>query len=137
MTELIEKLTFASQEWVDVARGVLEEIVAEHGEIGRSFAVCEVFTDAPMGLVGPDPTTAAWHYRIVDMTVTVGVGAIDDADQSVTIDYEQVLAIARMVYTPEIVEKARDKRRRDLDMSKPMPPEYLVELHNRMAAITA
>ena len=66
MTEPGEKLPFASKEWVDTARIVLEELVAAHGESGKSFSVCEAFTDAPEGFSGPEATTAVWHFRIVD-----------------------------------------------------------------------
>ncbi len=58
---MTEKVAFASPEWVDIARVVLEELVAKHGETGQSYSVCEVFTDAPPGIAGADGTTAAWH----------------------------------------------------------------------------
>ena len=61
-----EKVAFGSSEWLARARQILEELVAEHGEAGTSFSVCEVFTDAPSGLIGPEDNVAAWHFSIVD-----------------------------------------------------------------------
>ena len=138
MTEATKKLVFASGEWVELARGVLDELVARHGEPGKSFSVCEAFTDAPENLAGPDATTAAWHFRIVDKTVTVGEGEIDGADFSVRVAYAQALPMARMVYTPEMAAQmraARTKAEGGGDRQS-APPAYLLELHNRLAVAT-
>jgi len=67
----------------------------------------------------------------------VGIGEIDDAVTNVKIEYERILPIARTVYTPEIIEKARERRNADADLTKRMPPEYLTGLHNRMVLFTA
>ncbi len=131
-----EKVVFASAEWVDLARTVLEELVAEHGESGKSFSVCEVFTDAPEGLAGPDATTAAWHFRIVDKTVTVGEGEITGTDMNARAAYAQVLPMVKMVFTPEMVKQAQSMQPEGGDDEKPALPSYLVELHNRLAVVT-
>ena len=138
MTETTKKLAFASSEWVDLARTVLEELVEEYGETGKSFSACEVFTDAPEGLAGPDLTTAAWHFRIVGKTVTVGEGEIDGADMSVRMAYAQVLPLAKMVYTPETLARtqAGQPQAEAGDNDKPTMPTYLLELHNRLAVLT-
>lgn len=117
-----EKVVFGSVEWLNLARTVLEELVAEHGEEGKSFSACEVFTDAPEGLAGPDPTTVAWHFRIDGKTVTVGEGEIKGADLNVSAPYALVLPLAKMVYTPERYPF--------------LVPPYVVELHNRLAVLT-
>ena len=130
-----QKVVLGSVEWVDLARTVLEELVAEHGETGKSFSACEVFTDAPEGLAGPDPTTAAWHFRIVGKTVTVGVGEIERADINVRAPYAQVLSVAKMVYTPEMIARAR-ARQPQAEAGANAAPAYLVELHNRLAVLT-
>ncbi len=122
------KVAFASPAWVDIARIVLEELVAKHGEAGKSFSVCEVFTDAPPGMSGADATTASWHFRIVDKTVTVGEGEIKQADMNIRFDYESALPMARLVY-PAPAEGGSTGDRSRL-------PSYLVELHNRMAVVT-
>ena len=131
----IKKVPFAGPEWVDLARTVLEELVAEHGEPGKSFSVYEAFTDAPAAITGPDSTTAAWHFHIVDKTVAVGIGKIDDTDMNVTVDYETGLPMARLVYTPEMIAQMREEAPK-VEASQPETPAYLVELHNRMAEVT-
>ena len=138
-TGVTEKFAFASPEWVDIARSVLEELVAEHGEPGKSYSVCEVFTNAPPGLAGADATTAAWHFRIVDKTVTVGEGEISDADMNVRIDYESVLPVARLVYTPEILARAERNPPQfegESTGDRSNMPSYIVKLHNRLAVVT-
>ena len=135
VTDVTEKVAFASPAWVDIARTVLEELVAEHGETGKSLSVCEVFSDAPPGMPG-DATTAAWHFRIVDKTVTVGEGEIVDADVNVRVHYESVLPLARLVYSPEMLAQMERNPPQveggTLGDQSKMPP-YLVELHNRLA----
>ncbi len=130
-----KKLPFASPEWVDLARTVLEELVAKHGEAGKSFSVCEAFTDAPPGMAGPDPTTAVWHFSIVDKTVTVGEGELSDADMNVSVPYAQALPAARFVYTPEMVASAL-RNQPQAAGDGPTLPSYLAELHNRLAVVT-
>ena len=138
VTDVTEKVAFASPEWVDVARTVLEELVAEHGETGKSYSVCEVFTEAPAGLAGADATTAAWHFRVVDKTVTVGEGEID-ADTNVRVDYKSVLPLARLVLTPEMLARAERNPPQVEGKStgdRSNMPSYLAELHNRLAVVT-
>ena len=137
MTAPVEKVTFASSEWLDLAREVLEDLVAQHGKPGASFSVCEVFTNAPEGLIGPDPTKAAWYFSIKDNAVTVGEGEIEGADMAVSVDYAKALPAARRVYPAflgwlvmpvvRLVSRLR---------GKPSPPSYLLDLHNRLALVT-
>ena len=138
-----EKVPFAGPEWIAIATTVLEEIVAEHGEEGQSFSACEAFTDAPPGVAGKNSTTAAWHFHIVGKTVTVGEGKIDGTDMNVSADYATVLPMARLVYTPELIEQMRKnapqgKSATDGESASGTEniPPYLVELHNRMAVLT-
>ena len=136
MNEAINKVTFGSHEWVNSARLILEDLVEAHGEQGTEFSVCEVFTDAPIGLAGPEETISSWHFRITGKSVEVGEGEIEDADVSVRVDYQEVLPKARLVYTPEILEEARkDSPISEQDRSK--MPAWLIELHNSLAVITA
>ena len=128
---------FASPEWLEHARDVLERLVAQQGSPGVSFSICEVFTNAPEGLVGPEPTSAAWYFRIKDNTVVVGAGVIDDADLNFRIDYERALPAARRVYPAflgtllmPIVHLVSYLR------GKPGAPAYLLDLHNQLAAVT-
>ncbi len=90
-------------------------------------------------MAGADATTAAWHFRIVDKTVTVGEGEIIDADMNVRVDYGSVLPMARLVYAPEMLPRMERKSPRvegeSIGDRSNMPP-YLVELHNRLAVVT-
>jgi len=135
MTEITEKLIFASPEWVDYARLVLEDIVAEHGEEGMNYSACEVFPEAPEGLAGTVPNEASWHFIIEGTSVTVGEGRIPKADFFVKYPYEKVLPIAREVYSPERIEQNRAERANDPNAV--LSPPYLSELHNKLAVITA
>lgn len=133
------KLAFASPGWVDEARRVLEDLVSTHGEAGRRFSVCERFTSAPADIAPSG--TAAWYFRIDGKSVAVAAGEIADADVEITADYQTTLPVARLVYTPEILAAGATQRaaapppRIKGDMSK--SPPYLVELHNRLALVTA
>lgn len=130
---------FASPAWVDEARKVLEGLVAAHGEEGRTFSVCERFTNAPTDIFPSG--LAAWHFRIDGRSVVVDVGVIEDADAQIAADYAAALPIARMIYTPEFL--AEREARRKSRPAKPgaeqarRAPAYMVDLHNEMAARTA
>ncbi len=132
-TTATEKVAFAGAEWVDIARSVLEELVAEHGRPGATFSVCETFTGAPPDVAGDGSTTAAWHFRIDGNAVTVARGEIDGADMNVRADYEASLPAARLVYTPEMLAKRASK---PAAFGQPDFPPYLIELHNRLAVLT-
>lgn len=137
-----KKVAFASPDWVEIARGVLEDIVSEHGQEGQSFSVCEAFADAPAE-IADDDGFAAWNFYIDGTSVRVGCGRVDDTDVHLQATWELVLPVARLVYTPELMaewKKNPPERPPDPnasqsgDMTK-MPP-YLLELHNRMALVT-
>jgi hypothetical protein len=133
------KVDFAGAAWIEQARVVLEALVAEHGEDGKTFSICELFSDAPMGIAASG--TAAWHFYIDGREVRVGIGEVEDTDVRIRADYEATLPVARLVYTPEILaERAQQPAGENAvqvegDMSV-MPP-YLIEFHNRLALITA
>ena len=82
---------------------------------------------------------AAWHFRIVDKTVSVGRGAIEEADMNVSADYKSVLPMVRLVYTPEMVaqmQRGRPQAPAESSGGQVTPPSWLVELHNRLAVVT-
>lgn len=137
MTAPVTKVVFASSEWLELAREVLEDLVAQHGSPGASFSVCEVFTNAPEGLMGPDPTSAAWYFRIRDNAVSVGAGEIEGADMRIRVDYAKALPAARRVY-PVFLAKLLMPVVRLLSYlrRRPSPPSYLLDLHNRLALVT-
>ena len=137
MTTQGTKVVFASSEWLDLAREVLEDLVARHGTVGTSFSVCEVFTNAPNGMIGPDPTRAAWYFSIVDKTVTVGEGEIEGADMAVSVEYAKALPMARRSYPAFLVWLVMPVvRLLSFLRRKPSPPGYLLDLHNRLAVVT-
>ncbi len=137
-----KKVKFASPDWVEIARSVLEDLVREHGQEGRSFSVCEVFADAPAEIADEDGY-AAWNFYIDGKSVSVSCGRVIDTDVQLQATWELVLPVARLVYTPELLaDRAKNPPERPTDpnasqtgdMTK-MPP-YLLELHNRMALVT-
>lgn len=133
------KVDFASAAWVDAARAVLEELVAKHAEEDAKLSVCEVFTDAPRHVAASG--TAAWHFAIDGKRVTVSLGELDDADIVIRVDYEIALPGARTIYTPEFLAQRESMPPPEIppeikgDIST-LPP-WLVELHNRLAVVTA
>jgi hypothetical protein len=132
------KVEFLSEEWLEVARDVLNEIVTRHGKPGDYFSLCERFTDAPASIAPSG--LASWHFRINGTSVQADSGEINDADVTITTDYQAILPMARLVYSPDKADLRKshaDKHpsRIDGDISK-VPP-YLGELHNRLAVVTA
>ena len=136
MTDAPEKFPFASPEWFQIAQRVLVDLVAEHGTEGESFSICEIFADAPEGLIGPEPTTAAWYFSIDGKNVEIGEGTLENADKTVTAPYAEVLPLARTVYTPEMIAKSREAQANDPKNTDPPVPPYLVKLHNDLALVT-
>jgi hypothetical protein len=134
-----DKLLFVSVAWVEAARCILEPLVLEFGELDARFSVCERFTNAPADVAASG--TASWHFRIDGKSVTVSLGELADADVRITADYAAALPTARLVYTPEILARRAADRKSgrgggvEGDMSR--APAYLVELHNRLAIVTA
>jgi len=133
------RVEFASTAWIDIARSALQQIVAEHGEPGKRFSLCEVFTNAPRHIAPSG--TAAWHFYVDGRSVTVNAGEVDDADVKIRTDYQGILPRARQFYTPEILaERANEPPGAGFDSVEGdmgLVPEYLVILHNRLAGITA
>lgn len=138
-TAAAQKLAFASADWIDEARRILEDLVGARGEDGRRFSVCERFTGAPAEVAVSG--VAAWYFKIDGRSVVVGSGELADADVLISADYDATLPAARLVYTPEILAQRATARAATPppgikgDMSK--APPYLVELHNRLAVVTA
>jgi hypothetical protein len=133
------KVEFASAAWLAVARRELEQLVAEHGEPGARFSLCEIFTDAPAS-IAPEGSIA-WHFYADGKTVAVSFGEIDNADVTIRTDYQGVLPRARQFDTPEILaERAAEPPGAGFDSvagDMSLVPGYLAELHNRLALVTA
>jgi hypothetical protein len=142
MTDSEVKVPFASPAWVDIARGVMEELVAQHGEDGVNYSVCEAFAEAPAD-ISDDDGFAAWYFYVEGSNVRVGTGRIDDADIQIQATWELALPGARLVYTPEVLaERAENPPEPPNDPNQKVEgdmaglPTYLMELHNRLAVVT-
>jgi hypothetical protein len=142
MTDNQEKVPFASPAWVDIARGVLEDLVSEHGEDGVSYSVCEAFLEAPAEIADADGV-AAWNLRVEGKSVRVAVGRAADVDIQIQATWETSLPGARLVYTPEIIaERQKNPPPPSQDPNAKLEgdmgslPSYLAELHNRLAVVT-
>lgn len=142
MTNSNAKVPFASPQWVEIARGVLERLVAEHGEIGTNYSICEAFAQAPVAIADANGF-AAWHFSVEGKSVNVHVGRDENADVQIQATWETSLEGARTVYTPEYLAE-REKNPPpppddpNLKVSGDMTaiPGYLIELHNDMAVLT-
>ncbi|MDH3640530.1 MAG: hypothetical protein OES38_00410 [Gammaproteobacteria bacterium] len=133
------KVDFASAAWIDITRRELEALVAVHGKPGVQFGFCEIFTDAPSHISASGEV--AWYFRTNGKSVEVAAGTLKGADVTITTDYAGVLPQARQYYTPEILaERAKEPPGAAFDSVQgdlSLVPDYLVELHNRLAVITA
>ncbi len=136
------KVPFVSPAWIDIAREVLEELVAEHGEEGQTLSVCEAFAEAREDIADADGF-ASWHFYIDGKNVRVAAGRADDVDIQIQASWEPSLPGARLVYTPELREEwAKNPPQRAPDPHQKIEgdmsslPSYLGELHNRLAVVT-
>lgn len=142
MTENQVKVPFASPAWVHTARGVLEDLVAQHGEDGNTYSVCEAFAEAPKEISDANGF-AAWHFYVDGKNVRVGTGRVTDTDIQIQATWELSLAGAKTVYTPELrAEWEKNPPERPPDPNQKIEgdmttlPSYLSELHNRLAVVT-
>ena len=135
------KFEFVSNEWVDQATIILEDLVSQFGKEGVSFSVCETFTDAPKHI--DHSGVASWHFYINGCSIKVGKGKVEDTDVKINFDYQKASVIAKVVYTEEIIAKQKKDLvlvKRNLEKKGKIvkePPEYLSELHNRLALLTS
>ena len=135
------KFEFVSNEWVDQATIILEDLVSQFGKEGVSFSVCETFTDAPKHI--DHSGVASWHFYINGYSIKVDKGKVEDTDVKINFDYQKASVIAKVVYTEEIIAKQKKDLvlvKRNLEKKGKIvkePPEYLSELHNRLALLTS
>ena len=135
------KFNFVSDEWVDQAEIILNDLVSQFGVEGVSFSVCETFFDAPKEIDASG--VASWHFYIDGKSVRVGKGKVEDVDVKIKFDYVKASVIAKVIYTEEIITKQKDetkKAKKNLEIAGKgfkEPPGYLQELHNRLALLTA
>jgi hypothetical protein len=143
----IETVELASPEWLHAIAGELERAIRGLDLGGKTYTVCEEFTDPPAHLVPAGATSLAWYFRVTDDKVEVGAGVVVDADLRTTVDYAATLPVARLVYgsTPEAMAEAqlaRDAARATgtrIGDEADLPPqllERLIGVHNAMAVRT-
>ena len=70
------KFNFVSDEWVDQAEIILNDLVSQFGVEGVSFSVCETFSDAPKAI--HTSGIASWHFYIDGKSVRVGKGKVEE-----------------------------------------------------------
>ena len=135
------KFNFVSDEWVDQAEIILNDLVSQFGVEGVSFSVCETFSDAPKAI--HTSGIASWHFYIDGKSVRVGKGKVEDVDVKINFDYAKASIIAKVIYTKKIITKQKEgaeKAKEALAIASKgfkEPPDYLPELHNRLALLTA
>ena len=142
MSENQAKVPFVSPACVDIARGMLEELVSEHGEEGKNCSICEAFAEAPEEFSDADGF-AAWHFYITGKSVRLGTGRVTDTDALIQATWKTSLGGAKRIITPELAEEMKKNpptpppdANRKLEGDRSKFPAYLRELHNRMAVIT-
>ena len=134
------KFNFVSDEWVDQAEIILNDLVSQFGVEGVSFSVSETFFDAPKEIDASG--VASWHFFIEGKSVRVGKGKVEDVDVKINFDYAKASVIAKVIYTEEIITKQKEetkKAKEDLEIAGKEfkePPDYLPKLHNRLALLT-
>ncbi len=126
-----EKVVFASPAWIQLAQTTLTDLVSAYGNPDDEFSVCEVFLNVPADVNAE--STVAWHFFIKGTDLKSGVGEADEVEVRIAVEYEDALAAARRVYAPDDVALAQPRH----SLGSAQPPRYLVELHNRLALLTA
>ena len=140
MNKKTTKFNFVSDEWVDQAEIILNDLVSQFGVKGVSFSVCETFFDAPKGI--DTSGVASWHFFIEGKSVRVGKGKVEDVDVKINFDYAKASVIAKVVYTEEIITKQKEQSKKAQEALAiagkefKEPPDYLPKLHNRLALLT-
>ena len=141
MNKKTTKFNFVSDEWVDQAEIILNDLVSQFGVEGVSFSVCETFSDAPKEIDGSG--VASWHFFIEGKSVRVGKGKVEDVDVKINFDYAKASVIAKVVYTEEIITKQKEETEKAKEAlviagkEFKEPPDYLPKLHNKLALLTA
>lgn len=141
--EGVGELDFASTEWIDEARTVLEDLVKTHaaGLEGVSFSICEVAHNAPYYLHAG--SQLAWHAKFDGASVEVGAGELGSCDLKIQGDHGVISNGARIQYAgrdPAVVAAAQAiiQRVGRFDFAGAMPTNptlglVLRELHDAMA----
>ena len=144
----MKKHPFCSAAWVGAARDYITAQCADRDISGIEIAFCEKFTDAPQSVATEAGGITGWHCRIGGGKVEVGLGVLENADLTITADYETVVPLARIVFAgnPEGAAAARKvvaeataqgrMKREGNDQAMATAP-FLAGLHDALARQTA
>jgi hypothetical protein len=139
----MEKLEFASQEWIAALKDLLNVYTQKAGP-GLELSICEIFTGVPRHLDKHGNGVIAWHCKIKDGKVHFEETAIPEADIRTEVDYQFVLPLARKVYSPDDMKEVEAYQAKGAaegkmistsrDRSK-VPPAF-IGMHNDLAVRT-
>ncbi len=79
---------FLSEEWMDAARAIREKYADQVPEVPTSIRINQVITDVPFGDGQVD-----CHIDTSSGSLVMELGELDDADATITTDYETAQAL--------------------------------------------
>ncbi len=82
------KYPFLSDEWLEEARKVREEFSGQGSPPAHAVKMNHIITDVPFG-----PGTVDAHMDTSGGTVDLGTGHLEDAELTITLDYETAKSI--------------------------------------------
>lgn len=140
---MADKVEFASPEWHERLRILLDRYTAEAGP-DLELTLCEVFTDVPAHLDPDGNGRIAWNCRIAGGEVEFRDGEVTDADIKTIADYDFVLRLARMKMEEGTLAEYRAIQAEGAALGKlnttgdpsRVPPSFY-GMHNELAEITA
>jgi hypothetical protein len=140
-----DRYELASNAWYEAVFAIVRELLSD-SELDGRYAFSEEYLDAPAHLPRDADGRVGWHFRVASGGLTIARGPLDDADLTVTADYDVVQPLAAIPYTDtagmrrvrlsvhEAVQSGRFRSRGKIAPSERFPS--LAALHDRVAAIT-
>lgn len=142
------KYEFCSHEWIAQARLYLEGAAygQDLSEVRLTFS--EVFTDAPLHLHPDSDGRIGWYLRVDENGLEIAEGIPDVADVRITVDYQTILPVTRLVFEgdPEAMARAGQvvaeamadgRMQREGDEAVLVQIPWFMGLHDAMAVQTA
>ncbi|MEM9621517.1 MAG: hypothetical protein AAF993_07710 [Pseudomonadota bacterium] len=142
------KYEFCSAGWIDQAR-VFLEAAAQGQDLSKvQLIFSEVFTGAPVHLNPDSHGRIGWYMRIHKGDLEVAAGIPAAADFRITVDYQTILPVTRLVFegNPEAMQEAGrivseamadGRMTRDGDENEMAKVPWFIGLHDAMALQTA
>ena len=140
----MEKFEFASDAWIAELKKLIVKYAAEAGP-NTNLSICEVFNNVPKNIDKHGTGTLAWHCIIKNgKLVTFEETPIDVADVRTEHEYDFVLPVAKMVYTPEkmgevndyMAKGLADGRSKSTSTNREAVPANFFGMHNELAVRT-